>query len=373
VATDRVFAILARVVPVCYQRAMPPSCPQRDRSIDTLRGLSVLTMLSANMAAGVLAEPHPLWFRLVGSFAAPSFIFVSAMMVAYQARAGSHGFGYYLQRGLLTLGVGVLLDLALWDIVPGMTVDVLYLIGLALPLSFAFARLPAAIRWAAVLCIFACTPLLQQLLGYTDYPTEIHLWRSAAVLPEHPSPVLNHWLVDGWFPIFPWLGFSFLGVNLALLRPRAPGPEPGRGLGRLPWLAAALLLIGAGGAWFAWQPGPLWVREGYSELFYPPTLGYLIAATGVILLLLGLCDLRPGLAAARPLGLLGRAALFMYIAHLVLIEAVAVPCWPDRGIAEFGLVYAGLLGTLLLLGWAIQALKPRWPRRPFLVRFLLGG
>lgn len=46
----------------------------RDKTIDILRGLAIFTMIAANISPYVLIEPHPFWFRLYGSFAAPLFI-----------------------------------------------------------------------------------------------------------------------------------------------------------------------------------------------------------------------------------------------------------------------------------------------------------
>ncbi len=45
----------------------------RDKKIDILRGLAIFTMIAANISPYVLIEPHPFWFRLYGSFAAPLF------------------------------------------------------------------------------------------------------------------------------------------------------------------------------------------------------------------------------------------------------------------------------------------------------------
>ena len=46
----------------------------RDIAIDIVRGLAIFTMVAANMAAYVLAEPHPFGLRLYGTFAAPLFL-----------------------------------------------------------------------------------------------------------------------------------------------------------------------------------------------------------------------------------------------------------------------------------------------------------
>lgn len=47
---------------------------KRDIVIDIIRGLAIFTMIAANMAGKLFAEPHPFGFRLYGSFAAPVFV-----------------------------------------------------------------------------------------------------------------------------------------------------------------------------------------------------------------------------------------------------------------------------------------------------------
>lgn len=344
--------------------------PVRDRTIDALRGLAVVTMVAANAGAVILAEPHPLWFRIYETFAAPTFILLSAMMVVYTSEIGHRRFSYYLARGLLILSVGALLDALLWRIVPFMTVDVLYLIGLAMPLTYGFRRLGPWPRWVIVLALFALAPLLQAVLGYTDYPTEVGLWWNVPQEAQHPTGVLSHWLVDGWFPVFPWLGFSFLGVNLALLRPRRPEP---RRFDRWPVAATAAVLAIGGAAVFAGFPGELLVRAGYSEMFYPPVIGYILCAVGVILFLFFLLDLRPGL---RPLALLhplGQAALAIYVLHEVLIVVLLGRLCAGLDMPSFALVYLATLVFLWLVAWSVRLLRERHPDLPLVARFLIGG
>ena len=86
----------------------------RDHVIDVLRGLAIFTMVAANMAASVLAPPHPFWFRLYGSFAAPLFIFISGMMIAIVAAKRAHGLKYYFARGVMVILCGVFVDVFIW-------------------------------------------------------------------------------------------------------------------------------------------------------------------------------------------------------------------------------------------------------------------
>jgi len=343
----------------------------RDATIDVLRGIAVFTMIPANFSALLFAEPHPFWFRLSGSFAAPLFVLLSGYMVALNAGSGKHGIGYFAVRMLMIFGVAAFIDACIWRVIPFMTWDVLYTIALSALVIPLFRKLPSAwARWAIVLAVFAAAPLLQRLLGYADYPTEIYFNPDDQVeLPANKSGVLQNILVDGWFPLFPWLGFGLLGSMLADLRAERDGK---RSLGK--WALPAGLLICAGGAalWY-FQPGALIVREGYSELFYPPVPGFILTSIGLTLVLFSLVDLAPGLALYQPLRLLGEAALLMYILHQAANQYLLSGWWPEKPLGTFLLIVLGAEAVLMTLGIGIRALKSAWPGRPMPVRFLIGG
>jgi len=341
----------------------------KDLTINTLRGLAIFTMVAANAAPYSLAAPHPLWFRFYGTFAAPLFILLSGMMVVLSSQAKDRKFGYFLLRGVLLLLTGAIVDIV-GDIFPFVTFDVLYLIGISLPLAFFFQRLGAKPRWVIIVAIFALTPLLQLWLGYTDVPTEYALNGMMKEVALNQTGVLNHLLIDGWFPLFPWLGFSLLGVNLALLRWRF---EVARSFGENRVSLAALGLIFGGGMLWNLFPGRHLVRHGYSEMFYPPTLGYIITTIGLIVLLFSLVDRRPGLALFKPLQPLGEAALFMYLLHGAVIEYLTRELWPRQTMPAFALLYLCFISAMILIGYGLRFIKSKWRNQPFLVRFLLGG
>jgi hypothetical protein len=139
------------------------------------------------------------------------------------------------------------------------------------------------------------------------------------------------------------------------------------------FLGIGLVLLCGGAVLWGLHPGKLLVREGYSELFYPPTLGYMAVAVGIFLVLAHGVDRNPSLPVLKLFEIFGRCALFLYILHLVLIEFAIVPFWHERPLPEFIFIYAFLV--LLLLGAAVgvRALTARWRDPPFLVRFFLGG
>lgn len=176
-------------------------------------------MVAANLGGLVLMEPHPFWFRIYGTFAAPLFIMVSGMMVAHTAAATDRKLKYYLIRGGMVIAAGALLDIAVWQMYPFISMDVLYLIGISLPIAYLTARFASVYQCGIALAIVLMSPLLQHVLGYADYPAEISLLGEVTRASNHTS-ILNHWLVDGWFPIFPWTAFAILGSAVGRWRVR---------------------------------------------------------------------------------------------------------------------------------------------------------
>jgi uncharacterized membrane protein len=346
--------------------------PDRDRTIDTLRGLAIFTMAASNMAASVAAQPHPFGLRLYGSFAAPLFILLSGMMVALTAQTKGYAWKHFLVRGTMIMMAGVFVDVVIWNgLCPFVDVDILYLIGLSVPLAFLSQRLGTSSQLIIVVLIFSLTPLLQKILGYTEYVNPISLWgeQTNTVPVKTQTSIFNHWIVDGWFPIFPWLGFSFLGVKFAYQRWNY---QTFNTFGRKSILLLGLGILAFGSAIWWFYPGNLLIREEASELFYPPTIGYIITAIGLILTLFYIVDRKPSLFIYTPLRALGESSLFMYLIHIPLIEYVISPLWSKQKIQGYLLIYLAVLVFLILIAYGVRALKKRWKDRPFVIQFLLG-
>jgi len=345
--------------------------PNRDASVDALRGLAVFTMIASNLAAEVMSESHPLLLRLYGSFAAAFFIAISGMMVYQMAKAKGYHASHFLARGASILLVGVLIDVFIWRIVPFMTVDVLYLIGVSLPIAYLFTRTNKTVRWLAIALIFLATPILQNVLGYTSYPTELTLTGQLTVIVPNQTSIINHWIVDGWFPIFPWLGFSLLGINIAEWRLDHGNPAGGEEKTIIPLLSALSLFSGIA-IWILY-PGPLLVRAGYGELFYPPTIGYILTASGLFVLLLLAIDKSRSASVYNPFEALGESPLFIYIIHLALIEYVFAAFVPNETLQAFLLSYAILTLIMGFVAYCLRAIKTKQLNLPRIIRFLIGS
>jgi len=345
---------------------------KRDQTVDVLRFLAIFVMVMGHTAVYLFSKnsPPPRFVEYAGGIAPPLFVLLSGMMVAYSAAKKNRPFKYFLLRGIVILFMGVMIDVHIWNIYPFMTVDILYLIGISIPVAFLFCRLQFSGKWLIVVAIFLLTPVLQKTLGYSDYPLEIYLDGTIARHVANQTSVLNHWIIDGWFPIFPWLGMALLGTYFYEIRyRRLPKPNFGKAV----YLYAALVLFIIGYLiWPAWD-GTINPRLESGGVFMPPTLGYLVTSIGVILLLFFIIDLKPTLPIYKPLGVLGESALVIYGAHLFILKFGIKQIFEKRELIYFLAVFSGFFVLLILIAYFVRLVKIRWKDKPLILRIILGG
>lgn len=374
---------------------------ERDVSVDILRGIAIFTMIAANMAPYNFLEPHSFAFRIYGSMAAPMFIFLAGMMVSYTATIKAHKLMYYIKRAAATIMVAALIDTFIWDILPFITYDVLYMIGLGMPLIFFFIKLPRVAQVIFIVLIFSITPLLQYYMGYAAVPIDVSLSAENGVAVPFKEtlaaaqtiPVWRQFLHEGWFPLFPWIGVSLLGAFVGSFKFKTAPEVFNKNLlvggaimftlGLIMWMIfmpnvstndtfTAEPKTGA----FFWKT--LITREGYSELFYPPTLFYLFTFLGFILMLIPLMYKLQKNAVLNLLTVFGRSSLLVYILHTVFIATIFSN--PDSIFGDIGLhTFPTFLGLYLihalvlwLICYGVQKLK-KGKQFPFLINFVLGG
>jgi uncharacterized membrane protein len=246
----------------------------------------------------------------------------------------------------MILGVAAAIDVACWHIAPFVGFDVLYLIGFALPAAVLCLELDARVHALVAISIIGVTPFLRDRFGYGPLLTD-----------PGPRPLWLHWLVDGWFPAFPWLGVALLGTWY--------GRAPAMSTPRARFVGGGALVL-SGVVALAVQPPVFLTRAGYSELFYPPTIGLLSAALGVSLVVLSLL---PRLSKFLPLGWIatyGRASLVIYVAHTIFI-AFVLERFGHQPLRRFLALYACHIAVL----WGIARLRVAFA--PALTRDGLGS
>lgn len=318
-------------------------------------------MVASNLTPYALAGVSPDWFRFYGTFAAPLFVFLAGMMVSLTGIMRNHTLMYFVKRGVLVIGVGACIDAYIWGLVPFLTMDVLYLIGLAMPLTYVTGKIHPVWRCVLIAAIFAATPYLQEGIGYR-YAPEAFMLASEAPLMEFicQTPLWQSWLVDGWFPVFPWLGVALAGhlAGEARLHYRSFDTNA--------VLASGLCSLMAGAYWWQLEPIKRFAREGYPDLFYPPTLSFFLIAAGVIMLLFYFVDRSSASSFYTPFSLYGRCSLLMYVLHSYVIGDYFLP-QRQKGVLhsfdKFLLVYLGFMGALLVVAWCASLIRSTGSRR----------
>jgi Predicted membrane protein len=342
----------------------------RDTSIDVARGLAIFIMIPANMSAVSYADPHPLWFRIFSSLAAPLFIFIAGMMVASSSVRRHYGLSHFAIRAGLLLIVGTLIDLLIWGIVPFNSFDILYFIGIATPLTFLLTRLQPKVQLIAIALVIVASPAMQHLFGYAEKLSEPLLsgttGRALSSNSERTGP-LHHLFIDGWFPLVPWLAIMWVGALVAqrfLASTADGGYRKVRNLG--------LVLVSIGIPVWIYSPGAHYLRDGYSELFYPPTPGFLLTALGFNCIVIWTVRFPHAAALSAPLRFLGESALFIYIIQCALIVFLINPYFVRCSLVLFTLINFVTLAFLVITAFGLRQLKQRWAQRPLIIRFFVG-
>ncbi|MBN1446650.1 MAG: DUF1624 domain-containing protein [Bacteroidetes bacterium] len=343
--------------------------------IDALRGLAIILMVPANLAP-YFSEPHPMWFRILGSFAAPTFIMLSAGMVVLTG--DRHDEHYYLKRGGIIIGVGMLLDTLLWGIFPWTSFDVLYTIGLALPLIYLLRKVDSRELIYISLILFLAAYVLQMFFGYHAEALEVYF--DDMFLPTF-GRLMQSWFIDGWFPIFPWMGYAVLGALFfrTLFREDSGTSHHFLLLGVvLTAIGFALLFVPLPFIRNIANGAILESRGGYSEIFYPPTFAYIFTSIGIVVLFSNLLRRTKLFGVLSVLGFFGRYSMMVYILHQVIGSLVIEPATAAAGYEYiisgpwFTLVNLGVLGVIYAICYAIEQIKRKHPTRSTVLQVLFG-
>lgn len=334
----------------------------RDHSIDALRGLAIFIMIFANAAPYILPEPHAFFFRALDSYAAPVFIALAGFGISFAKRNSSPLLidQKLIFRALLTLLVAALIDSFVWGLTPFVSYDVLYLIGFGVLLAAFLDKIPNWVLMGIVLLIVGFTFYLHESGSYQE------LIPSLALNSENLGQMLHSWdflTSSGWFPIFPWLAIFLLGYLGGRKKPR---------FGRYKLLYTFAFFAVFNYTLFYMYHQDKITREGYSELFYPADIFYLLNATALLLMI---WMHRPTLKSGtyKAFRLLGKCSLFLYISHAVFISFFleSIQGLTKNHWLTYGIFYA----VIFLLAFGLNLLKKSfdWKKTPYIVRFLFGS
>jgi uncharacterized membrane protein len=336
----------------------------RISSIDTIRGIAIIIMISANSFSyffpfGIC----PKILRVLFSTAAPIFIFLSGFSydLAIQNKKDNR---QVIRRILQILLIAVFLDTSVWSIYPFFTMDVLYLIAFSLLILLVFKQIS---MWLIV--VFVPISFFVTFFFNDFYRFEIQEIPFGADYNANALGVaLNHFLLDGWFPLFPWGGICFLGFLASQYRTFVSK------------FSSVLLVFGLIFILYFCLSYHLnfiqvnGIRERYCELFYPVSIPFIFFTLGVLCLTMVVFIKK--WEGTYWLGELGKMSLPAYFIHVVLIQLLSPVFLQTEEnfnlffmIIGFLLLYLSVFLYLLVLR---KIVKYNTFRRNRIVIFLLG-
>lgn len=110
------------------------------------------------------------------------------------------------RRGLFIFTLGILFNILVWLPADTFNWDVLTLIGTAFIVLRFVRNLPDIVPLSICVVLFVASPFLRIQSGYHEY------WLQGYFDPDWTfSQILMGYLVNGYFPLFPWLIFPLLG------------------------------------------------------------------------------------------------------------------------------------------------------------------
>jgi len=285
--------------------------------IDFLRSLAIIIMIFANSSPYIFQGPHPIWFRLFCSIAAPLFIFLSGYSFHLSFRTNKNKKHKYIQAFYILLSA-IFIDTVVWQILPFQTFDVLYLIAFGILINTLIFELNVTIK-LSIACIFIIGSFyVNYFVAYRfnihDQPFNLSSFKQINLSSIFEA---KRWLIDGWFPLFPWTGVAILGQvfsqKIDLIT---------KNMGIIKW---PILFILSFFSYLVVQTiSIIPERDGYLEIFYPPSpyfICFFLALLFVLFFLFNNSKLN-GHRFFIFFGILGRKSMFIYIYHAFIISYI---------------------------------------------------
>ena len=305
-------------------------------SIDIIRGFAILIMIFANSYPYLYPFDYcPKLLRLLFSSAAPVFIFLSGVSLRLAQENGKEIKSLIL-RAFQILFFAIIIDILIWSISPFITMDVLYLISYSLLLTIFLISFSDKIKFIAAIVIVIFTIVTNNY--YNFELNEIPLGRFFSINSLFLS--LHHVFIDGWFPVFPWTGFTILGYLICKNRLAISKYSNFMFLSGIAFILGFSLLYNL--ALVNSNP----IRDGYTEIFYPVSIPFLFYVFGLFLLITSLFNFNlKGFSLIR---LLGKFSLPIYFIHIFLIK-LYIPFFFQSAEHFNGFIFLSGIFTLYLI------------------------
>jgi uncharacterized membrane protein len=320
---------------------------RRVESIDILRGLLMILMAidhardfftvvppSMDPTDPLQSWPAMFFTRWMTHLCASGFVALAGTSVYLQLRRGKsagQASKLLITRGLWLMFLEITLVSFGWSFALAPGLQVIWAIGFSMIFLGALIWLPAA----AIGGIGAAIVLLHNLLdGIRMRPGTASgtLWEFL----HQRGPILVHHQFVGMiaYPVVPWIGVICLGYAFGVVTvmdgPRRRRLTGGLGVAMLAVFVLLRALRGYGDMLHFERLGSFWrdVVSFMQVTKYPPSLHYLLATLGILLLLYAIID-RLGSADSLPrargvVEVYGRVPFFYYVLHIYLLHLGAL-------------------------------------------------
>lgn len=325
--------------------------------LDAARGVALVLMVVNHTARYWLSDDLARWplIYVTTSAAGPSFLLLVGFVLPLSYRASPHPLRRAIQRAAVLFTAGYVVNIVLSPQQPLLGSNVLHTIGVAVLIA------PLARPW-----------LGRSLGRYATAGFGGGLYASFVLLFEPITAWLGgHPLAASLFfydfAMWPWLGLVFLGLALGAAAADLHEPSLRASFHARLGLTAGILAAAALAAEWWWPAASRlefthdllvtnhWLPRGASVAW---VLAWALTTVAACFYLVE----RRGLA-LRPLVIVGRTALFLYVAHHIIVVTlvqrvlgVTFRTWPSYWLAT-----ALLVGVLVALGTAWLAVR-RGPR-----------
>ena len=296
----------------------------RLESIDALRGIAVLLMIQQHVLYWLCSDTKSsklvLTLSAMGGLAAPIFVTLAGVGSSLAVQRLSCLDLCMPLRGLILIGFGYLLNflaphwfsLGAWY--------VLHLIGFAVMLSPLLQRISSPYVLGLMFAVIIMTAVLQTYLN-----TPFQLYNHQMGNPSSLWGFFKHMLVEGFFPIFPWVAYFMAGI----VSGRWLIYKKEKKIGYL-----AIILFGIFiGFMFCNFTNSTFTKSEFLIRFFTLTPSFYPSLTPIILLLMSLSlfslygiifiEAKISLRNLRFLSDLGQSSMTLLIVHVAVIRGAA--------------------------------------------------
>ncbi len=303
----------------------------RLQSIDALRGLAVILMITQHLIAWLWNEPVISqdvlfqksfilgWMYLSGLLAAPVFISLSGFGAVLQFNK-SRQYSVIIKRGIILIIAGYLLNLSAFHWFKPASWFVLNLIGFSLILFPLLNKLGSAMLISFYFATLIIAGFLQGAVNSPLILDDFFLSNAGNLFD-----VMRLIFINGHFPVFPWIGIFALGMFSAKIHLSANRKLQGITGLLLIILGLALGIMYKSGYAFATY-GPFYRFFVTLPYFFPPMPPAILVLSGLSILLINMFYYfnNKMINLFQPVSNLGRISFTVFVVHIMIFEEMSM-------------------------------------------------